>query len=173
MSVAEIARHLEVPHATVRNYFNERLPATEILIKLANQTGVSLTWLLIEKGPERVKDLGGPTPGNLTELRARDERANQLSVEPAALEELKNLIAVDMAQMHEEIANDWRHRALRETDSELGASQSMLLRSFLSLPPEGRATLVRLAQEMERVERKAPSAIPVSTGSTDKRKLSG
>lgn len=38
----------------MRNYFNGRLPATDILTKIANETGVSLTWLLTEKGPERL-----------------------------------------------------------------------------------------------------------------------
>ena len=52
LTVAEIARKLEIPHATVRNYFNGRLPATDILIKLADETSVSLTWLLTGKGPE-------------------------------------------------------------------------------------------------------------------------
>jgi len=49
-SMADIARRIGVPHATVRNYFGGRLPAPEVLIKIANQTDVSLTWLLTGKG---------------------------------------------------------------------------------------------------------------------------
>jgi len=49
-SMADIARQLNLPHATVRNYFQGRLPATEVLIKIANETGVSLNWLLLGKG---------------------------------------------------------------------------------------------------------------------------
>lgn len=49
-SMAEVARRLKIPHATVRNYYQGRLPAPEVLIKIANETGVSLNWLLIGKG---------------------------------------------------------------------------------------------------------------------------
>jgi transcriptional regulator with XRE-family HTH domain len=49
-SMAEIARRLEVPHATIRNYFQGRLPAPEVLIKIADETNVSLNWLLLGQG---------------------------------------------------------------------------------------------------------------------------
>lgn len=49
-SMAEIARRLDLPHATVRNYFGGRMPAPEVLIKIANETNVSLNWLLTGKG---------------------------------------------------------------------------------------------------------------------------
>ncbi len=50
-SMADVARRLKIPHATVRNYFKEgRLPAPEVLIKIANETGVSLNWLLTGAG---------------------------------------------------------------------------------------------------------------------------
>lgn len=45
-SMAEVARRLKIPHATVRNYFQGRLPAPEVLIKIARETGISLNWLL-------------------------------------------------------------------------------------------------------------------------------
>jgi transcriptional regulator with XRE-family HTH domain len=49
-SMAEVARQLNLPHATVRNYFQGRLPATEVLMIIANETGVSLNWLLLGTG---------------------------------------------------------------------------------------------------------------------------
>ncbi len=49
-TMAEVARRIDVPHATVRNYFQGRLPAPEVLIKIAEKTGVSLNWLLTGKG---------------------------------------------------------------------------------------------------------------------------
>lgn len=49
-SMADVARKLNLPHATVRNYFLGRLPATEVLIIIANETGVSLNWLLLGQG---------------------------------------------------------------------------------------------------------------------------
>jgi transcriptional regulator with XRE-family HTH domain len=46
-SMAEVARRLGVPHATVQNYYRKgRMPATEVLIKIAEVTNVSLNWLL-------------------------------------------------------------------------------------------------------------------------------
>lgn len=50
-TMAAIARRIGVPHATVRNYFRGRLPAPEVLIKIANETNVSLNWLLAGSGP--------------------------------------------------------------------------------------------------------------------------
>ena len=49
-SMAVVARRLGIPHATVRNYYQGRLPAPEVLIKIATETGVSLNWLLIGTG---------------------------------------------------------------------------------------------------------------------------
>lgn len=49
-SMADVARRLKIPHATVRNYYLGRLPAPEVLIKIANETSVSLNWLLAGTG---------------------------------------------------------------------------------------------------------------------------
>jgi transcriptional regulator with XRE-family HTH domain len=49
-TMADVARRLKIPHATVRNYYRGRLPAPDVLIKIANETGVSLNWLLIGTG---------------------------------------------------------------------------------------------------------------------------
>ena len=49
-TMAEIARRLDLPHATIRNYFGGRLPSPEVLIKIADATNVSLNWLLSGKG---------------------------------------------------------------------------------------------------------------------------
>ncbi len=48
--MSDVARRLGIPHATVRNYYQGRLPAPEVLIKIANVTNVSLNWLLTGKG---------------------------------------------------------------------------------------------------------------------------
>lgn len=49
-TMAEIARRLDVPHATIRNYFLGRLPAPDVLMKIAGETNVSLNWLLLGAG---------------------------------------------------------------------------------------------------------------------------
>src|SRR5690349_5520711 len=48
--MSEIARRLGVPHATIRNYFHGRMPAPEVLIKIADETNVSINWLLTGNG---------------------------------------------------------------------------------------------------------------------------
>jgi len=48
--MADVGRRLKIPHATVRNYYQGRLPAPDVLIKIAIETGVSLNWLLIGTG---------------------------------------------------------------------------------------------------------------------------
>lgn len=61
-TMAEIARRIDAPHATIRNYFKGRMPAPEVLIKIANETNVSLNWLLTGAGDmyiaPRPDDLG-------------------------------------------------------------------------------------------------------------------
>ena len=65
-SMAEIARRLELPHATVRNYFQGRMPAPDVLIKIANETNVSLNWLLTGKG--ELFAGGGPLSQDLDDI---------------------------------------------------------------------------------------------------------
>lgn len=48
--MATVAKRLGVPHATVRNYYMGRLPAPDVLIKIALETNVSLNWLLAGQG---------------------------------------------------------------------------------------------------------------------------
>jgi AcrR family transcriptional regulator len=64
-TMAEIARRIDVPHATIRNYFQGRMPAPDVLIKIADNTGVSLNWLLTGKGPVF---LAGERPVDLDRL---------------------------------------------------------------------------------------------------------
>ena len=57
-SMADVARRLGIPHASVRNYYGGRLPAPEVLIKIANVTGVSLNWLLAGTGDRYAGQVG-------------------------------------------------------------------------------------------------------------------
>src|ERR1041385_3303337 len=50
VKMSDIARRIGVPHATVRNYFHGRMPAPEVLIKIADETNVSINWLLTGRG---------------------------------------------------------------------------------------------------------------------------
>lgn len=50
-TIAVIARRLGISHATVSNYYkNGRIPAPDVLVKIAAETGVSLNWLLMGTG---------------------------------------------------------------------------------------------------------------------------
>lgn len=71
-SMAEIARRLGIPHATIRNYFQGRLPAPDVLIKIANETNVSLNWLLIGTGPMYVGDPKTLSLGTLFDRRIEE-----------------------------------------------------------------------------------------------------
>ncbi len=72
-SMAEIARRIKAPHATVRNYFQGRLPAPEVLIKIANETNVSLNWLLMGKG-----EMFAPNSQPIDIGKAIEERIEQI-----------------------------------------------------------------------------------------------
>jgi len=67
-NMAEIARRVGVPHATIRNYFQGRMPAPDVLIKIANETNVSLNWLLSGTGEMY---LAGREPLDLDKLLER------------------------------------------------------------------------------------------------------
>lgn len=67
--MADIARRIGLPHATVRNYFGGRLPAPEVLIKIADVTNVSLNWLLTGKGEMYAGDPKGLDIGLVLDAR--------------------------------------------------------------------------------------------------------
>lgn len=70
--MAVIARRLGIPHATVRNYFQGRMPAPEVLIKIANETSVSLNWLLIGTGEMFPAGSQKPDLGKLFDQRIEE-----------------------------------------------------------------------------------------------------
>lgn len=77
--MAEIARRLNLPHATIRNYFGGRLPSPEVLILIANETNVSLNWLLTGRGEMYVGDPKGIDIGSLLEKRIAEIIDQKLS----------------------------------------------------------------------------------------------
>jgi transcriptional regulator with XRE-family HTH domain len=91
-TMAEIARRISVPHATIRNYFQGRLPAPEVLIKIANETNVSLNWLLSGAGEMY---MSGKEPVNFDKLLERkiDEILERRLAPPSA--EVQNLGNID------------------------------------------------------------------------------
>lgn len=65
--MSDVARLLDIPHATVRNYYQGRLPASEVLVKIANKTGISLNWLLTGKGDQYTGEVGHVSLGKFIE----------------------------------------------------------------------------------------------------------
>lgn len=91
-SMADIARRIGVPHATIRNYFQGRLPAPEVLIKIAHETNVSLNWLLTGTGEIY---LAGREPLDLDRLLERKiEQLLERKLAPPA-PEVQNLGQID------------------------------------------------------------------------------
>lgn len=93
-TMAVIARRLGIPHATVRNYFKGRMPAPDVLIKIANETNVSLNWLLIGTGEMFIDD-----PKTIDLGRLFDQRIESLIDEKLAARttpEVQDLGAVDL-----------------------------------------------------------------------------
>ena len=76
--MAQIARRIGVPHATVRNYFRGRLPSPDVLIKIANETDVSLTWLLIGRGPQYLSHSPAITFDDMLERKIEEMIATKL-----------------------------------------------------------------------------------------------
>lgn len=91
-TMADIARRLDLPHATIRNYFQGRLPAPEVLIKIADETNVSLNWLLTGRG-EMFLSGAKIDIGRLIDERIGSLIEQKLSARIA--EEVQNLGAID------------------------------------------------------------------------------
>jgi transcriptional regulator with XRE-family HTH domain len=72
VSMAEIARRLRLPHATVRNYFSGRLPSPDVLIKIAETTGVSINWLLTGEGPVYLAEAKGLNIDTLLDIKIEE-----------------------------------------------------------------------------------------------------
>ncbi|MFT3743567.1 MAG: helix-turn-helix domain-containing protein [Pyrinomonadaceae bacterium] len=52
---ADIKRLLGITYQTAKNYLNGRLPHPEILIKISEETGCSIDWLLTGRGNKMVR----------------------------------------------------------------------------------------------------------------------
>lgn len=82
-SMADIARRLEVSHPTIQNYFKGRLPAPDVLIKIADETNVSLNWLLTGQGDKTITPKI-PTFDKLFEEKIREIVRQELKTQRGA-----------------------------------------------------------------------------------------
>jgi len=60
---ADIARRLGVSKATVTLYMGGRLPPTDVLLKIAEETGCNLHWLMTGQGPKWAHPIGAQPEG--------------------------------------------------------------------------------------------------------------
>jgi transcriptional regulator with XRE-family HTH domain len=127
-SMAEVARRLGVPHATVRNYYMGRLPSPDVLIKIARETGVSLNWLLAGTGPVYVGEAPTASLGPMIERRIEeiidrrlDERLGTAAVRPAAAREGFD-VAAAVAKYHDpqSVMSEWFKFEEREYPADYG-----------------------------------------------------
>ena len=129
-TMAEIARRIDVPHATIRNYFHGRLPAPEVLIKIAENTGVSLNWLLTGAGSmyftaERRLDLDEVLEKRITEVveRILNERGISIVEELGAIDEPPAFnVEAAVARLGDphEVMSEWFEHEGREYPRDFG-----------------------------------------------------
>lgn len=67
-TMADVAKRLGLPHATIRNYYGGRLPSPEVLIKIAAETNVSINWLLMGTGEMYAGEPRNPDFGHLLDM---------------------------------------------------------------------------------------------------------
>ncbi len=95
-SAAEIGRKIDIPHATVSNYLKGRMPAPDVLVKIANQTSVSLNWLLIGEGSKfltkEINQSGAVSEPFTQPYAIFNEEALALFIRRIAREELEDAI---------------------------------------------------------------------------------
>lgn len=126
-SMADVARRLGIPHATVRNYYQGRLPAPEVLIKIANVTNVSLNWLLTGKGDMYGNQKPAVGLGRFIEdkvieivdarLAAHGQGAVQ---ELGSVDEFDPTAAIEANDDPVSVMNDWFAHEGRECPADLG-----------------------------------------------------
>src|SRR6478672_11753467 len=85
-SMAVVARRLGIPHATVRNYYQGRLPAPEVLMKIAAETGISLNWLLMGTGEMYAGEAKGLDIGKLLEAKIAELIDRRMTTPPDTIE---------------------------------------------------------------------------------------
>lgn len=154
-SMAEIARRIGVPHATVRNYFGGRLPAPDVLIKIANQTDVSLNWLLTGKGEMFVGvspklDLGLIFEERINEIidrrfggRTAEPEQDLGVVDSSPVFDVRK--AVRTGDAPQQIMNDWFAFEGREYPSDYGVA---FFQGWSSFTPSEKVEAIRDAKKV-------------------------
>lgn len=154
-SMAEIARRIDVPHATIRNYFQGRLPAPDVLIKIAAETGVSINWLLAGNGPiflagERPVDFDRLLEERVVQIveRILSERGVSVPEDLGSIDE-PPAFDVETAVMRygdpQKVMSEWFRHEGREYPGDFGV---VFFQGWESFTPEERLDAIRDAKKV-------------------------
>jgi hypothetical protein len=154
-TMAVVAKRLGIPHATVRNYYNGRLPAPEVLIKIASTTGVSLNWLLLGRGEMFAGETGPVGLGRFIELkieeiieRKLDQRIGRGTQHLSGADVLDDFSVEDaIASMDDPqaVMQSWFAHEGRDYPADYGV---VFFRGWRSFTPEEKAAAVQDAKKM-------------------------
>ena len=154
-TMAEIARRLDLPHATIRNYFGGRLPSPEVLIKIAEATNVSLNWLLtgsgeMYAGKPKGLDIGIVLEERIAEIVDRKlmERFDPEALRPAegrGVGSFDIASAIDRFRDPNRVMSEWFKFEGREYPQDFGV---VFFQGWETLTPDERIDAVRDAKKV-------------------------
>lgn len=154
-TMAVVAKRLGIPHATVRNYYNGRLPAPEVLIKIASSTGVSLNWLLLGRGEMFAGETGPVGLGRFLQLKIEeiidrkiDERLGRGTQQLRGADVLDDFDverAISELDDPQEVMRSWFAHEAREYPEDYGV---VFFRGWKSFSLEEKAAAARDAKNM-------------------------
>ena len=125
-SMADVAKRLDLPHATVRNYYQGRLPSPEVLIRIADVTNISLNWLLTGKGETYGGQMPAVSLGRFLEQRIELMIEERISARHVVDRGQTNLAAFNIETaiaefgQPDKIMNAWFNYEGREYPSDYG-----------------------------------------------------
>jgi transcriptional regulator with XRE-family HTH domain len=150
-SMAVVARRLGIPHATVRNYYQGRLPAPEVLIKIASETGISLNWLLMGTGGMYASEPKGLDLGRLIENKIGELIDKRLETSSAVIH-LGNVDdpfdvegAIERYDDPSRIIKEWFLHEGRQAPADYGVA---FFRGWETFSPSDKAAALRDSKQM-------------------------
>lgn len=153
-SMAEIARRIGVPHATVRNYFQGRMPAPEVLIKIANETNVSLNWLLLGNGEMYVRGGEPLDVGKVIDRRIEEIVDRRLAERAGEVQNLGEIdapppfdieAAIKKYDDPQRVMSDWFAYEAREYPEDFGV---IFFQGWASFSPQDKIEAVKDAKRV-------------------------
>ncbi len=153
-SMADVARRLKMPHATVRNYYQGRLPAPEVLIKIAKETGVSLNWLLIGTGNMYAGDTAPIGLGRFLEEKIGEIIDQRLAAKAGGIQDLG---AIDQTEVFDveaavlklddpqAVMSEWFRHESRKYPEDYGV---VFFNGWESFSPQDKIAAVRDAKKV-------------------------